>query len=353
MSKPFSAIGIDAVLPQFPRPYFQRKSSPTGVFRKGFTLIELLVVISIIGILIGLLLPAIQAVREAARRTQCSNNLRQIGLAIHNFDCARKQFPPSCSGGPKGVWSLHARILPYLENGALYKAIDFSVDYDNVMFGPGVPLSSIRVPTYLCPSERNDRAVIEGGKPKHYPLNYALNLGPWFVHDPATGRAGEGAFCQRTALRNRDFVDGLSHTLALAEVKAFTPYFRNAGHANPIMPVAPADLGNLGGEFRNGGHTEWVDGRSHHTGITSVFAPNAVVKVLHAGMDYDADWTNQREGTSATIPTYAALTARSYHANLVNAAMMDGSVRSFYNDIDISVWRAVSTRAGREVISTP
>jgi hypothetical protein len=164
-------------------------------------------------------------------------------------------------------------------------------------------------------------------------------------------RPDEGALSQRTALQARDFTDGLSHTIALAEVKAFTCYYRNAGLADPPIPLAPADIGALGGDFRESGHTEWVDGRCHQTGFTSVFTPNTPVKVAKDGVENDVDWVNQREKTSTTIPTCAAVTARSYHSNLVNALLMDVSVTSFQNDIDTAVWHALSTRAGREVVS--
>ena len=155
---------------------------------RGFTLVELLVVIAIIGILVGLLLPAVQAAREAARRMSCSNNMKQVVLAVHNYESAMKQIPaawskPAMTGDG---WSLQARILPYLESLALDNAVDFSAGYGAATLsvdGVSSPVSSFRVPTYLCPSEILDEQRYGDDGPEHYPLNYAYNAGTWFVHD--------------------------------------------------------------------------------------------------------------------------------------------------------------------------
>jgi prepilin-type N-terminal cleavage/methylation domain-containing protein/prepilin-type processing-associated H-X9-DG protein len=328
--------------------------------RPAFTLIELLVVIAIIGLLLALLLPAVQAAREAARRGQCKNNLKQIGLALHTFENSFRQFPPSYGGplggrvigSPGGDWSAQACILPQLEQTSLYDKIDFNQSYKDVTLPDGTLLSAMRVPTYLCPSEIKDTVRTSSGANVHYPLNYALNLGVWFVFDPATGRGGDGAFLPNRSLKPSDFIDGLSNTLGAAEVKTYTPYFRNAALGSPPPPVVPSDVCGLGGDFKSStGHTEWVDGRTHQTGFTSVFTPNTLVECMVGGTAYDVDWTNQQEGKSTTVPTYAAATARSYHPGAVNALLMDGSVRSVGETVDLAVWRALSTRAGGEVVS--
>lgn len=321
--------------------------------RTGFTLIELLVVIAIVGLLIALLLPAVQAAREAARRAACVNNLKQLGLALHNFENVNKVFPPSF-GGPRGTdWSAQALLLPYLEQGSLYDNIDFTKGYSDVYLPNGARLSAHRVPIYVCPSEIRPRVKIENGNPVHFPINYGMNLGIWFVYDPVTRRSGEGAFRPYQTTSPAEIIDGLSQTLAAAEVKAYTPYFRNAALTPPPQTVpAPESLCTLGGEFKkDSGHTEWVDGRCHQTGMTAAFTPNTKILCTKGNQPYDVDWTNQQEGKSATVPTYAAVTARSYHPGVVNVLMLDGSVKPVAETVELQVWRALATRAGGEATS--
>lgn len=328
-------------------------SSAPRAKRTAFTLVELLVVIAVIGILIALLLPAIQAAREAARRSACVNNLKQIGLALHNFENVNRAFPPSYGGHLGTDWSAQALLLPYLEQGNLYDNIDFRQSYDSVLLPDGVRLSGHRVPVYVCPSEIQAEPRLQNGQPVHFPINYGVNLGVWFVYDPVTQRSGDGAFRPYRSTTPAEFVDGLSQTLAAAEVKAYTPYYRNAGLTPPPQDLTdPAAICTLGGDFKtNSGHTEWVDGRAHQTGITAMFPPNTRVLCTLGGVAYDVDWNNQQEGKSATVPTYAAVTARSYHTGVVNTLLMDGSVRNVSNTVAIGVWRAMATRAGNEVVS--
>jgi prepilin-type N-terminal cleavage/methylation domain-containing protein/prepilin-type processing-associated H-X9-DG protein len=321
--------------------------------RTGFTLIELLVVIAIIAILIGLLLPAVQKVREAAARLRCLNNLKQIGLALHNYEGTIGAFPPLGVYLPAGStesFSVQARLLPYIEQANLHNLINFNLSYH---VQPQV--TRFRVPIYLCPSEPGDRERPDGSL-IHYPLNYAASAGTWLIWHAPSGQAGDGAFTVGAPQRVGSFTDGLSNTLAFAEVKAWRPYVRQSGlPATPgaAPPATPADVSAFcaGGEFKaNSGHTEWVDGRVHQTGFTAWFAPNTIVPFSQAGSIHDIDFNSSREGRSPTLPTYAVVTARSWHTGgIVNVLMMDGSCRSVAQTINVSVWRALGTRAGGEV----
>lgn len=318
---------------------------------RGFTLIELLVVIAIIAILIALLLPAVQQAREAARRTQCKNNLKQIGLALHNYLDTYSVFPPSFCvdpATPGGEWSIQARLLPYLELSTITQQIDFQQTYD---VQPAV--KTLRVEVYMCPDEIKDEPRVDGsGTPIHYPVNYAFNGGTWMVWDNATRRKGDGAFAPNSAFRPRDFLDGTSTTLGFSEVKAFTPYLRDGGNAGPTPPP-PTGISALGGSFKqNSGHTEWVDGRVHQTGFTVTYPPNTKVPHTDGGVTYEEiDFTNCREDKSCTGPTYAAVTSRSYHAGVVNSLMMDGSVHTISENIDANVWRNLGSRNDGNPIS--
>ncbi len=333
-----------------------------GHLGSGFTLVELLVVIAIIGILIALLLPAVQAVRESARASVCANNLRQIGLAVANFEARNRAFPASNmpeprDGGIVDPWSVQAQLLPHLELDRLHSVIDFSRSYNldpivTAADGSQLRLRSLRIPTYLCPSEPRDEVRLNAsGEPIHYPLNYGMNMGVWGVYDPNTSQGGQGVFHMGRGVRAASIRDGLSFTLGAAEVKAWNPYFRQAGISGDVPVPGPADVAGLGGDFlQNSGHTEWVDGRVHQTGFTTAFTPNQIVPATVDGRTYDVDWTNGREGLPGTTITYAAVTARSHHRGGVNVAMMDGSVRWFSDEVDLGVWRAYSTRDGGEFL---
>lgn len=317
--------------------------------RRGFTLVELLVVIAIIGILVALLLPAVQAARAAARRMSCSNNLKQIALAMHNYHDSYKQFPPQgyFRRGQLGEsWSAQARLLPFLEEENLENLIDWSLSYRAQL-----QVARTRVGPYLCPSEVQDRER-QDGSIVYYPLNYGFNAGTWLMYDPKTGMGGDGIAFANSSVDFAAVIDGTSNTIAVAEVKAWNPYLRDSGTPNGLgapVPATPAQVVGFGGNFKtNSGHTEWIDSRIHQAGVTTTFPPNTEVLHSSGGNVYDIDFNSSRVGKTTDQTTYAVVTSRSYHSNGVMAARVDGSVAFFSDDTDLVAWRAMGTRAGGE-----
>ncbi len=181
------------------------------------------------------------------------------------------------------------------------------------------------------------------GSPFVYPQNYGFNFGSWLVYDPVSGRPGDGIFYVNGKVRFGEVADGLSNTLCIAEVKAFTSYIRNTADPGPIPPTDVTAFMGYTGELKlgsslhqNTGHTEWCDGRVHHAGFTTVFTPNTVVPFEHDGQTYDIDFNSEKEGNSTTKATYAAITSRSYHAGgAVIVGLLDGSTRSVADSIDL------------------
>jgi prepilin-type N-terminal cleavage/methylation domain-containing protein len=179
-----------------------KADSTTGTARAaGFTLIELLVVMAIVAVLLAHIIPALQQAREAARRTQCRSNLRQIGLALQNYSDANKLFPPSACISRAGTWSIHARLLPYLDQASAYSEIRLDLDWSDPL-NQATGISQLPIPVYYCPSDPNGQTLDDDDPDEGFvrPVNYGFNLGTWFVFDPATGVGGDGCFFPNSSL---------------------------------------------------------------------------------------------------------------------------------------------------------
>ncbi len=245
-------------------------------------------------------------------------------------------------------YSVHARLLPYVDQASLQNLINFSLSYS---IQPQV--APTRIAMFLCPAEINDRSNTSGNQ-TYDPSNYAANYGTWFAWNPTTGETGDGAFGVNSRFQTGDFLDGLSNTLGIAEVKTYRALLHDVGAPdipNVPPPVATADVIAYGGTFNlNLAHAEWVNGMMVQTGMTTTFTPNTPVNYMNGATPVDVDFVSSRLGLSATKLTYGAVTARSYHTGIVQILLMDGSVRSASNVIDQKIWRALGTRANDEII---
>jgi prepilin-type N-terminal cleavage/methylation domain-containing protein/prepilin-type processing-associated H-X9-DG protein len=357
--------------------------------RGAFTLIELLVVIAIIAVLIGLLLPAVQKVRAAAARLACANNLKQLGLGLHNCENTNGWFPPAATYSysntdGNGVtanesWAVGARLLPYLEQQASASLIAQVSGTLNGPRGDSDPAVSVvvqqRLSLFICPSDPNSAAVADGTN-MIYPISYGFNFGTWMIYNWATGQQGDGAFLVNTPFNGTGglpataFTDGLSNTLAATDVKALVVNIKAGAIPGPAYP-APTDIQSFGSTLKfltgsttlGSGHKEWGDARIVQSGITTTFPPNTLVPCPGgaaggtAGVTYDVDYNSFTEGNGSTYVgtnniTYAAVTSRSYHTGGVNVLLMDGSVRFVTNGVSTATWRALGTRAGGEVVGS-
>lgn len=332
---------------------------------KAFTLIELLIVLAILGVLVGLLVPAVQKVRDAAARAKCSNNIRQIGVAYLHYLDLNGWMPHNGDyrwGGSAiyltNSWSAFARFLPLIEQESLFKAINFDDGYWNQP-----EITSRRIPSFVCPSEVNDRGsgydVTFGHQ--FWPTSYALNNGTWPVLTAKAGamRTGDGAFGPNRSYRSGEFADGMSNTLALAEVKAYTRRLlgadtRRVFQVPPPPPEKPFELPALNPgaeEPQNFGHAVWAAGQVQETGFTTTFTPNTRTGQESGVSAQELDWVLAMEYQLGD--TYAAVTSRSYHAGGVNVLMLDGSARFVQDGISLTTWRALGTRSGGEVVEIP
>lgn len=327
--------------------------------RRAITLIEMLVVISIIGLLIAIALPAVQSAREAARRAQCVNNLKQIGLALHNYESARGSFPPLRISKPSsfrvggysliGNYSAPARLLPYLEEPALFDSINFSMPCMVVPALPAFPQNSTAARTvlaqFLCPSD----GLAPSGD--FAPISYRINGGLCGVCEPYVTPHVEdsgGAFNQK-GTRASDFRDGLSNTLALSEklvgslggtsfdgrrdwIDIDGLYFPREMTVDRLIQICDDPFLRRPGTERAGG--SWLLGAVMSTQFYTAGTPNH--RATDCGMELDA----------------GVFSAASFHPGGVNAAMADGSVRFVRQTVSLATWRAIGSRAGGEVITS-
>ena len=342
----------------------------------GFTLIELLVVIAIISVLIALLLPAVQAAREAARRIQCTNNLKQIGLGIHNYESIASALPPSnIAGYINGTFtyngfSVHARILPFMEQGVAFNSINFFFTHRTAQNSTVVGLA---LTCFLCPSDPNmdGLTAFPSGVNARVPC-YGFNEGDWFIWN-AVSTSGynnppntRGVFGPNVSRRIAEFTDGTSQTLLATDVKALNPFCQVGGQfsePNLSSPTAPlpspyADPLSVASEYTTvaacnavppgTGHTAWVDGNVQETGMTTAFPPNraAINPTSRADLDILTLLISKNQ------PLYGAITARSYHPGGVNALFGDGGVRFIKSSVDGMTWRGLGTIAGGEIVSS-
>lgn len=332
----------------------------------GFTLIELMVVIAIIAVLISLLLPAVQSARESARRIQCVNNLKQLGLSIHNYEQSWQGLPPTAlivqtrTGGLwTSTWGPFARILAYLEQSAIHNALNLDSSYGD----PGnLTATAQTISTFICPSEIRLDRELNGTFGNVGPTNYGFCMGDWFVFGgPGSSARTRSAFGPNMSRRWAEFQDGTSNTMMMSEVKNWQIHIRDCGRLSRMVdpysvPGPDADPRSIAPEYEGTGclykiegHCEWPEVAVQHIGMTTAWPPN---KKTAGGPGFgtpDVDITSQRERTGG--PTFAAITARSYHPAGVNALLGDGSVRFVKSTTSGQVWRALGSVAGGEVLS--
>lgn len=315
--------------------------------RRGFTLVELLVVIAIVGGLVGLLLPAVQAARESSRRMSCMNNLRQLGIAMHNHHSTYNRFPPGRGGPFPLVFSAHVWLLPFCE-GIVYNQIDLSappISFTNangdLLDGSVNQLAATALlPIFLCPSEASSSGRVNHSK--FAGTNYAACGGSGRVGYGTLTRA-DGVFYSESETAFRDILDGSSNTIAFSErtfgrviaPQAPQPFKSSFGIWEFSSPQATTP-GECSFEAKGNWYADrgekWIMGNYGNSIYNHWYAPNA--------RQWDCMNITQRQGL---------MSARSYHRQGVNALLCDSSVRFVDDSIDVTVWQDLSTRHGQEI----
>ncbi|TWT31200.1 hypothetical protein KOR34_45760 [Posidoniimonas corsicana] len=320
-----------------------------GAVPRGFTLVELLVVIAVIGALVALLLPAVQAARGAARRASCANNLKQVGLAMQSFHGSRRHFPAGRGAPLPEIFSAHAHLLEYLEDGALFATMDLTQAPTTFGIGGGVVFSgdanyqaaTTPVAAYVCPS---DPAAPRVPGTEFAATSYAGNAGSGGV-DYGSLTDADGVFYLGSQTRMRDLTDGSSHTAAFAE-RTLGPGAAPADLPTPAGPqtgeymlelpggadTTPDACSAGGGEWNGERGAKWVLGNYGNTLYNHALAPNSP--------DWDCMNARQQKGR---------LAARSQHPGGVMTLLCDGSARFTTDAVEPEVWRSLATRAGGEL----
>jgi len=353
--------------------------------RHGFTLIELLVVIAIIAILVGLLLPAVQKVRSAAARMSSSNNLKQLGLALHNYESANQRFPgmaaAGSSNGTSFGYSVHAQLLPYIEQENLGRQIDFNQPLftgtfptPSFMLNPALATATATpVKTFLCPADGTTvRFTTNSGGGVHAGTNYVVNLGSGLAGEGAGVPNGydtrfptDGLFFYGPGIRHAEVADGTSNTMFMSQTLLGDNSPRNtSANPRPFSTLSPRDIQRLVGSHSPRGLYTGPAGANPGYGARPAILPGQHVDVVL--------WAGNRGGSwiwgNATVNGFTAaltpnspipdtvahgmgwLSARSNFTGGVNVCFGDGGVRFVRDSIAPATWRSLATRAGGEVL---
>jgi len=274
---------------------------------RGFTLIELLVVIAIIGVLVGLLLPAVQQAREAARRTTCVNNMKQLGIACHNYKDVNKVLPPGwqkptdlTNFSEGNYWGWGTFILPFMEETSLFDQIDFTAEY-SVNSGPNDGISANILTGYLCPSDAS--GPMGSQFVNHAKSNYIGSYGNKTMDDPDdwSSTANRGVFTENSALKFRHITDGTSKTILLGERtgtprngsnytagKWAGPRYMNNNIKSPYTAIGRGPGNSLDAENTVNGTSSWTLSVSDHPGGANVAKVDGSVAFLNDSINIDA-----------------------------------------------------------------